>query len=224
MFDVASLLSAIDPDEARSATPQQQTPEQALERPVNQALLIEQGFGAAILATIGSKSLGQLVKSPGYGEYRRRLLESYGSPKDPLEIMLIDALAWGYLQLGLLHARAAAATSPELVDSYNAAVVRLMAEQRKTTLALREYRSPIAPKITVVRQQNFAGGDQQIAMIEGGAGVAVPGKMPADTELTSKQECLAHVEPSPPLTAADCGQAEPLEAKRPDPRRSATVA
>ena len=65
------------------------------------------------------------------------MLEAAGQPTDPLEIMLIEQLLMAHHRLGMLHTKAATAATVEAGSLYNSAAVRLMAEFRKTSLALR---------------------------------------------------------------------------------------
>ena len=53
--------------------------------------------------------------------------------------------------------------------AYLGATARLTTEFRRSALALKTYRAPApAAHLTVVRQQNVAVGDQQVALVEGG--------------------------------------------------------
>ena len=54
-----------------------------------------------------------------------------------------------------------------MIELLNGAASKLTAEFRRLCLAVKEYRSPTVPKsVTVVRQQNLAGGDQRIALVD----------------------------------------------------------
>jgi hypothetical protein len=90
-------------------------------------------------------SMGQSLKNVETGAYRMfrdRLLVDCGSPTDPIEVMLIEQMALAHLNVGQLHYKAAAANSIECAGVYLAAGARLMAEFRRSALALKEYRCP----------------------------------------------------------------------------------
>ncbi|MCX5958000.1 MAG: triose-phosphate isomerase [Cyanobacteria bacterium] len=115
--------------------------------------------------------------------------------------------------------------SPEQAVTLNMAAVKLMAEHRKTTLALREYRSPITPKqVTVVRQQNVSAGDQQIALVESCPVPTSTEKNHTDSEQGSR--AIAYVEPETIIPQSETRgrrKAEPVTSPRSDRRRSAAV-
>ena len=75
----------------------------------------------------------------------------------------------------------AADAKSEMAEAYTASAAKLMAEHRRLTLALRQYRAPVlAKQVTVVK--NVAAGDQQVAVMQGdGAGRPRPGKKPLTT-------------------------------------------
>ncbi len=78
--------------------------------------------------------------------------------------------------------------------------------------------SPLVPKqVTVVKQQNVAAGNQQVAMVDGRAEVSAD----SDSELGTKQRCLTHVEFEDPFASADRRPPEPVEAPRLNGRRAA---
>jgi hypothetical protein len=108
--------------------------------------------------------------------------------------------------VGRLHMQAATAGDPEEARLCNAAAVRLMAEFRRSALALRTYRVPAGPRhFTAVKQLNLAGGSQQIALVEGQAnpGPEAPLLLP-DTELGSTRAL---------------GNEKPLRIPQPEARR-----
>jgi hypothetical protein len=72
--------------------------------------------------------------------YRDRLIEDYGSPSDPVVCMLLEQLTLAHLNIGQLFGKASAANSVEVSSTYLAAATRLMAEHRRTSLALPVYR------------------------------------------------------------------------------------
>ncbi len=122
------------------------------------------------------------------------------------------------------------ATTTEAAALYNAAAARLMAEFRKTSLALREYRTPVLQKqITVVKQQNLAAGDQQIAYLDGQA--ARPSGRAAknhDTKLgNNRQEAITHEPQTVFIPQPKTGRgraAEPIPARSVDATRPQAIA
>jgi hypothetical protein len=72
--------------------------------------------------------------------YRDRLIEDYGSPTDPVVCMLLEQLALAHLNVGQLFSKASTTSSVECSSAYLAAAIRLMAEYRRTSLALPAYR------------------------------------------------------------------------------------
>jgi hypothetical protein len=75
----------------------------------------------------------------GYRLYRDQLIADYGNPTDPIVIMLLEQLALAHLNIGQLFGKASAATSVECSSAYLAATTRLMAEFRRTALAVPAY-------------------------------------------------------------------------------------
>ena len=73
--------------------------------------------------------------------FRDRLLADCGSPADPIEIMMIEQLALAHFNAGLLHRRAANSSSFECAGVHSNAAARLMAEHRRSALALQAYRA-----------------------------------------------------------------------------------
>ena len=133
-----------------------------------EARSVEEGLPAVVLGAIAGDSLQGKVSTAGFKSYLDKLLEDSGSPTDPIERQFVEQLAWAHARIGSLHVQAAHAQSPEQAAALNNAATKLMNEHRKTGLALREYRSPVVPKqVTVVRQQNVAAGNQNVAMIDG---------------------------------------------------------
>jgi hypothetical protein len=78
-----------------------------------------------------------------FRRYRDKLIADSGYPHDPIEVMLVEQLALAHLNTGLLFHRASAAGSVEVAAAYLAAVTRLMAEFRRTALALPAYREAV---------------------------------------------------------------------------------
>lgn len=91
-------------------------------------------------------SMGTVLREvdvASYRIYRDRLLADYGDPKDPIVIMLVEQLALAHLNCGQLFYKASSASSVECASAYLAATTRLMAEFRRTALALPAYREAV---------------------------------------------------------------------------------
>jgi hypothetical protein len=76
----------------------------------------------------------------GYRAFLDRIFAGAGSPTDPVEVMLLQQLVLAHLRAAQLQAHAGMAEGLEAVRLYNAAAARLLAEFRKTALALKCYR------------------------------------------------------------------------------------
>lgn len=177
---------------------------------------LRQTATASALATCLGKTYGQIVGSNGFRAYVDDALAAAGSPSDPIERMLVEQLLMAHHRIGELHAQSACADRPEEAALYNAAAARLLNEFRKTSLALREYRTPVVSRsLTVVNQQNVAAGSQQIAYVDA---QKLAEKNPSRSELISTEaKALTYEQPiflntEPPTCRR--GEAEPLEAKR----------
>jgi hypothetical protein len=157
------------------------------------ALIVKEFTAPATLATLVGKNLKGAVAPPAFKLYRDQLLRDSGQPTDAIEVMLIEQLMWAHHRIGDLHVQASTASSPETFEIYSAAGVRLMAEFRKTSLALREYRSPITPKnVTLVRQQNLAAGNQEIALLDNRPNNVGPHPTESEPTLLETQKALTH--------------------------------
>lgn len=186
--------------------------------------VIEETFGSAVLTSVSRSSLGSVAGPGGFKVYRDRILAASGQPRDPVEAMLLEQLAWAHHRLGSLHVSAAAALAPEQASILTTASTKLMAEFRKTALALKEYRSPPGPKqLTVVKQQNVAAGNQQVALVEAEAASQMPIKNSDDSEVGSKQILLKHDERTSFIPKAVSRQVEPAQAPRTDGRRPSAI-
>src|SRR4051794_39793336 len=107
------------------------------------------------------------VEAAAYTAYLEQLLRDAGDPSDPIERMLVEQLVQAHHAVGRLYFRASNSETVDAAGVYLAAAARLMNEFRKTSLALRIYRTPaVAPNVTVT--QNIAS-EQKIAVIGGGS-------------------------------------------------------
>jgi hypothetical protein len=75
-----------------------------------------------------------------YRLYRDRLLSDAGSPTDPVEVMIIEQLGLAHFTMGLMTAKATNANNVNACGTYAVASARLMAEFRRSALALQAYR------------------------------------------------------------------------------------
>jgi hypothetical protein len=80
------------------------------------------------------------VRAPGCRVLLDRLTANAGDPADAVEVMLIEQLTMAHYRAAQLQAQAAEARSLEAIQIYNSAAGRLLAEFRKTALALQTYR------------------------------------------------------------------------------------
>lgn len=188
------------PTQEKSRTGQQSapsmTPEQAAAvRAAEQGAEIVRKM-ALPACMAGAAPLGNGVGASAFRIALDRLIEEAGNPSDPIEIMLIEQLAFANFRIGQLHVSAEAAQQVDAVAVYSSAAARLTGEFRRLALAIRHYREPSrAPSFTVVKQQNLSTGDQQVAYVEGRTeSPKVPFSSP-DTELTSKG--IEHAEAEP---------------------------
>ena len=96
---------------------------------------------AAYLYGSAGPDLGEQITANVYIQYRNELLKDCGAPKDPLEVMLIEQLALAHHNIGRLHLRSAQAEGSHEAVAFAGAATRLLAEFRRCTLALAEYRA-----------------------------------------------------------------------------------
>lgn len=203
----------------RKATPAEDAAAQMIEQ---EATIINRiAFPAMMAAALG---LDQFAGPNGFRAHLDQLLKDAGNPSDPIERMLIEQFAFAHLRIVQLQVSAAKATNPELVKAYNGAASRLLGELRRLALSLRSYRQPIAPKhFTVVKQQNVATGDQQVAYIDQKDG---PPKVPSadgNIKLGSKSKATLNYVPdlqfTPEPEACRRRQTKLVETERPDRQR-----
>ena len=178
--------------------PKPENPQPNANQDQQEAAAIQDTFAASVLGVSLQHTLGKFFQPTSFKAYHDNILLSAGQPKDPVEVMLLDQLVWAHHRLGELHSQAACASTPSALEVCNAAVVRLMAECRKTSLALKEYRTPaVAKNITLVKQQNVAAGDQQVAYLDGPAQTQAAAR-PVNNELENKPQKAIAYEPEIP--------------------------
>ena len=201
-------------------------PQAPVSASVQAATLIQEVSTAMVLAKCDPHGITKEKGPVAYQFYRNKMLIEAGNSNDPLETMLIEQLMMAHQTIGSLYVRAAESNDPAAINLFTSGAARLMAESRKALMAIREYRTPSGPQqLTIVKQQNLAGGNQQVAYLEK-PNEAVPAEEKEyDTELVSNQptEALTHEE-LPQLIAQPApsrgGTEEPVEARRPIPRRA----
>jgi len=156
-----SETESAEPDapqpEATSATADpapQSTPEARAELRSRKANFLDKLMPAAYMEAI----LGEAAKSDTdaftYEHLLAKVLKEAGDPVDPIERMSIEMTTFAFHKTGQLLAKAARAEHMSAVEIYNAAAAKMMAEFRRQTLALKEYRTTAgSPKLKVVGGQ-----------------------------------------------------------------------
>ena len=161
--------------------------------------------------------------------YRNGFLKKYGQPSDPIEVMLVEQLMLGHEAICSMHVNVhnmKIAKSADGVALLTSSLTRLTAEFRKTALALKQYTAPPpTPQYTLVKQQNVAGGDQQVAYVESPRDVTAKKKL--DGKLVSKSAKAITHEPKQELVTqpekSGGRKAKPVESPRPNPGGTATA-
>lgn len=171
--------------EEKSATEPAGSPPQTDDGLQRQVQIVEKALPAVHMATIAGKSLKQEVSVLGYLEYLSRLLAASGNPADPIERMMCEQLAFAHCRIGQLHANAACATSAQLEVAYTLAAAKLMAESRKTSLALKEYRTASLPKVSGTPAAPDTNLVESEPLPQPPTATAEPSEIIGDTELTT---------------------------------------
>ena len=182
----------------------------------------EVGFPVLMAA---ANPLGPKIGSSGYKFYRDRLIEDCGTPGDPILRMMIEQLAMAHFRVGQLHVQVEKAQSIEAAKVYSAAAARLTGEVRRLGLAIHRFRQPVSTKhFTVVKQQNLASGDQQVAYVEQQDAATAQGKVPLNdggSEQASNR--LTHARKDHILSEPETSRSrtpEPQETRAADRRRA----
>jgi hypothetical protein len=162
---------------------------QKLEFIKQQATFMLELSGGIYLADIAKESFGRKIDICGFQYYRDEVFRMAGNPNDPIERMLIDQTAFAHHTIAGLYIKASKAATVEQAGVYYAAAARLLSELRRLALALREYRAPIIRQPqTVVKQQNLAAGDQQIAYLDNAKDSDSAEKIPDRNELDNNDK------------------------------------
>jgi hypothetical protein len=191
--------------------------EQALACPQNQSIVIEKGFAAAVLASIAGKNLGNVVQSAGFLAYQERFLAESGGSQDPVETLLRQEVLWAHFRVGDLQAQAAAATSAETAAMYTAAAARLMAEVRKSSLALHEVRA-------AARASQGQGAHQAVASAHDAVSQSATEEKHSGIKLRTNEACHDSAAQPDAHASSDCQPTEQSKTKRPNRRRQAAAA
>lgn len=113
-----------------------------------QATQIREIAGSAYLRN--SSLMAGLFDATAYKLFLDQLLEDCGNPSDPIERMMVEQLALAHHACGHLHVRAAQNLEYEGAVAYSAAASRLMAEFRRSALALKLLRTGASPALRAV--------------------------------------------------------------------------
>ena len=141
------------------------------------------------------------------------VLKAAGAPSDPMEKMLIEQITLAHHRILTLHADAAQAEAPELIEVLNTAASKLTAEFRRLCLSLKEYRAPVSAKNVTVVQQNVAGGDQRIALVDQRQSNATPEKIESNPELLNQKAITHEISPifDSPILGLDSAPIESVQ-------------
>jgi len=152
-------------------------------------------------ATCGSP-WKETLKSSFIGQHDLMLRDS-GRPTDPVEVMLLEQILVAFHHSLELQRRMMTVDSLDGVKIYGNAVSSLLGEFRRLTGALQNYRSPRRKKqFVVVKQQNLASGNQQIALVDGTQTAPSSLKLPkndSSTELNGSQPLAISHQPAKTL-------------------------
>jgi hypothetical protein len=194
-----------------------------LEKAQRGAHTLEEFYASSVLATSSGKMLGAHVDAAAYKILRDEFIADAGQPADPLEVLMLDQLLWAHHQVGSLHVQASKTNDAAIAEAYSNAAVKLMAESRRTVMALREYRSPVRSNLTV-GQQNVAAGGQQLAVITPGDAVRqASGKDILDSELGTNGVVPINGHSRTTITSATRRPSESIETNGSKSRRPAKV-
>jgi hypothetical protein len=112
--------------------------------PERQAFLVGKALVPSCMAA--AFGLDTQVGAAGYRGYLDGVLKDAGEPTDPIEVMMLEQLAFAHLGAAYLLGQAGRAEGLEAVALYNAAAARLLSEFRKSALVLRASRDPAPPR------------------------------------------------------------------------------
>ena len=102
-------------------------------------LLREAVFPALMASGLGFE---KFVETSAFKTFLDRFMSDLGNPKDPLERMMGEQLAFTHFRIAQIQVDAAKAESLEAMKLYNTACARLLGEFRRSVLTLRALRTP----------------------------------------------------------------------------------
>jgi hypothetical protein len=132
--------------------------------PIDPMAVLRLHSGSVMTVLVGD-GLSRTLTVKGTLEYRDELLKACGDLPDPLAVMMVDQSCWVHHQIGRLLVAATKTKDPAEAERLHATAARLMAEFRRTSLALRQYRAPVSdrPLMALVKQQNLGDGHLSVA-------------------------------------------------------------
>jgi hypothetical protein len=151
-LDYASLTqqailedNALVEEEVRRLAAATPTAEQKAQR-------LKEYAGASFLYGLDIKVFGHDYDTQTHKVFLDAYLKDAGAPSDPVERMLLEQLLLAHHALGRLHIRAGSSPSMEEATAASVGVAKLMAEFRRTALALQSYRE-VASKSSATREK-----------------------------------------------------------------------
>ena len=144
---------ARDYNEVTAAALRQDAVHLAVEQPVSPSALNASPLSAAekaqrlrdlgpavYLYGASASLLGEAIDIATWRIWLDGFLKELGSPADPVVKLMAEQLALAHFAIANLHVRASHRLSPAEVAAYHVAIGRLMAEFRRSAVALRVYR------------------------------------------------------------------------------------
>lgn len=98
--------------------------------------LIDEYFPTFMSFAVGFEDL----QPRAFALYLNRLMAHSGSPKDPLERMLLEQVALAHFCIVRLRSSVGGRSDKDVVEAYSSAATRLTAEFRRLIMTLQEYR------------------------------------------------------------------------------------
>ncbi len=218
------MNNRIKPSDPKPSGEANSLPQVPVPDSVKAATLIQEVSTAMVLAKCDPHGIAKEKGPVAYQMYRHKVLLEAGDSNDPLATMLIEQLMMAHQTIGSLYVRAAESNDPAAISLFTIGAARLMAESRKALMALKEYRTPSGPQqLTIVKQQNLAAGDQQVAYLDKSGSQTTPEKNVSDSKLGPETVRMLDHDDEPELVPIPetvyRRRAEPVEAKRTHPRR-----
>jgi hypothetical protein len=106
-----------------------------------------EGLMPAVYLQLGMNQIAKADPDVGtYHAYFAQLLADAGDITDPIERMLVEAIAIAFHRSGQLLVKSASAENLQASAMYNAATTKMLAEFRRLTLSLEAYRASVAAR------------------------------------------------------------------------------